>query len=383
MVYALLAFGSVFCFGPSSADASEAELVLDTHETVRARVVEIIHEERKNIPGTDTPATYQTIRAEILEGGDAGKIVVIENDYLALRPDETFYAVHTTNKLEGRDIYQVSEPYRLHALLLFFIIFVIGILCFGGKPGVRGFLALLGSLLCIVFVLLPGVLRGYDPLFLSLGVSALIVIGGSYITHGVNKTTSAAVVGMLITILFTGALAYFAVDYARLSGFETEEAVTLNFNTSGIIDFEGLLLGSIMIGLLGVLYDVAIGQAVTVEELARLAPHVPRRRIFERALRIGQEHIGALVDTLAIAYVGVSLPLLLLYYSSAGGGILLNLNREVFATQIVRTLMGSIGLMMAVPITSLVAVYMLVRSQERSDQAVISKEEALLDNAKH
>jgi uncharacterized membrane protein len=135
--------------------------------------------------------------------------------------------------------------------------------------------------------------------------------------------------------------------------------VYLHFNTDGKIDMAGLLLGGILIGLLGVLYDAAIGQAVAIEELSVHAPHLSRRKLFERAMRIGREHIGALIDSLALAYVGASLPLLLLFYSANTTSLMSVLNREDFSTEIIRIIIGSIGLILTVPITSFVAVMML------------------------
>ena len=116
-----------------------------------------------------------------------------------------------------------------------------------------------------------------------------------------------------------------------------------------------------MIGLLGVLYDIAISQAIAVEELFLAGTHMSRVDIYKRAIRIGREHIGALVNTLAIAYVGVALPLLLLLTQTYSGSASLSsvLNSELFATEIVRILVGSIGLILAVPITTFVAVWML------------------------
>jgi uncharacterized membrane protein len=152
-----------------------------------------------------------------------------------------------------------------------------------------------------------------------------------------------------------------------LTGFSSEESIFLNFNTRGSIDFSGLLLGGILIGLLGVLYDAAIGQSVSVDELHRAGPHLSKRYIFTRAIRIGREHIGALVNTLAIAYVGASLPLLLLFYqSSASAGLMIN--QEIFATEIIRTMIGSIGLVLAVPITTVISIFLIVgKSNYRKD----------------
>jgi uncharacterized membrane protein len=303
---------------------------------------------------------------------------------LSLTKGEVFYLTHTTNGLDGRDMYAVSEPYRLGAVLFFVILFIILVLIFGGLQGIRGLVSLGGSLILILYVLLPGILNGYSPILMSLGVSALIIIVGSYITHGFNKTTTSAVIGMIVTVLFTGVLAYVAVHTTRLSGFSNEEAVYLNFDTRGSIDFVGLLLGGILIGLLGVLYDVSIGQAISVEELHHIAPHLPRKTIFKRAIRIGREHIGALVNTLAIAYVGVSLPLLLLYLKSSDLSIGLAINREIFATEIIRTMIGSTGLVLAVPITTFIAVWMLMKMNNvEVPPEKLEKEQEALEHFEH
>jgi uncharacterized membrane protein len=142
-------------------------------------------------------------------------------------------------------------------------------------------------------------------------------------------------------------------------------------------------MGGILIGLLGVLYDVSIGQSISIEELNRVAPHIDRWKIYKRGIRIGREHIGALVNTLAIAYVGASLPLLLLFYSSSQGTFLTTINNELFATEIIRTLIGSIGLVLAVPITTFLAVVMLIGKVPPVNQEAMRKEEERLRHATH
>lgn len=336
------------------------EVVLDTTTTVKAQVLEVLVDEQRIVPGTEVETAYQVLSVEILNGEEVGKIIELTNDYIRLSEGETFYLTHTTNDLDGTDVYSVAEPDRLPALVFLFLLFVGVVVCFGGKQGVRGLIALAGSLFFIVALLLPGILQGYPPVLVAMLVSSLIVILGSYVTHGFNKTTSTAVFGMIATILFTGILAYIAIFFARLSGFSGDEVVYLNFNTGGSLDLSGLLLAGVLIGSLGVLYDAAIGQAVAVEELASAGQHLSRFDVYKRALRIGREHIGALVNTLAIAYVGASLPLLLLFFGFSTDSIILALNREIFATEIVRTLVGSIGIVLTVPITTAISSRMLV-----------------------
>lgn len=342
---------------PSAVVAQE--LVPEQFEIVRTKVVEVVSERTEQIGGTNAMAEVQTLRVEALEGTQAGEVFEMENDYAPLKAGETFYLRHSYSEFEAGSRYSVHAPDRLPMLGLLFALFLGVLFFFGGKQGVRGLLALAGSLVVILYVLLPAMLAGYPPVLVAMAVSSVIVILGSYITHGVTKTTSAAVLGMLATIGVTGVLAHLAVSWTKLQGYSGDEVTYLFFNTGGSIDLVGLLLAGIMIGLLGVLYDAAIGQAVAVEELFAAGNHLKPHEVYKRGIRIGREHIGALVNTLAIAYVGASLPLLLLLQLSAEGGLALTLNQELFATEIVRTIVGSIGLILAVPLTTAVAVWML------------------------
>lgn len=368
----------------SSFSVHAQELVQDKVDFVKAKVVEILSQERKNISGTGIQGDYQNIKVEIIEGDEKGKVIVIENDYLTLKVGEIFYLRHQYAGTDGTNYYSVSEPYRLPQLLIIVVLFIASIIFFGGIQGLRGLVSLIGSFILIMYVLLPGILQGNSILLVIIGVSSLIVIVGSYITHGFNRTTSSAVLGMIITVVITGVFAFWSVYFTRLSGFGSEEVVYLNLNTQGSIDVLGLLLGGIIIGLLGVLYDVAIGQAISVEELIRIAPHVPRKKIYQRAVRIGREHIGALVNTLAIAYVGASLPLLLLFTQVSSLNISNIINMEIFATEIVRTMVGSIGLILAVPITTFVSVWLLTKNNtEEVSVEVVREEKESLERINH
>jgi uncharacterized membrane protein len=335
------------------------ELVEDTVTYVKAQVTEVVSSDVRLIPGTDTKTGFQTIKARLLEGPDAGSVLTVDNDFLSLKPGETFYLMHRVNRLEGRDAYTVSEPYRLPAVALFVGIFLACLFFFGGLQGVRGLVALCLSFFFIVYLLLPGILAGYPPVLVAGGVSALIVVLGSYITHGFNRTTTAAVIGMLATVAITAGLSYAATHMAHLSGFTSDEAVYLNLDTRGSVDLLGILLGGMLIGVLGVLYDAAIGQAIAVEELMSAGGHLSAREIYRRALRIGREHVGALVNMLALAYVGAALPLLLLFRLAFTQNLEVTLNQELFATEILRTMLGATGIILTVPIATAVAVWML------------------------
>lgn len=362
--------GSLFALAllvPATASA-QAELIQDTITLQRATVVFAQPLGSATIPGTDVSVERQELTVRILEGDLSGETVTFINDFTQIEPGDTFYLRHTVNELEGIEFWAVSDPYRIPVLVVLAVAFLLLLFLFGGFQGIRGLMALIGSIVLIFYVMLPGIYGGTSPILISIGVASLIILVGSYVTHGFTRTTTSAMLGMVMTVLITGIATYFAIDLAQLSGFTSETNAYLNFNTSGRIDMVGLLFGGIIIGLLGVLYDMAIGQAVAVEELYVAGQHYTPTQVFWRAMRMGREHIGALVNTLAIAYVGASLPLLLLF-KQATADLMFIANSELFATEIIRILMGSIGLILAVPITTLVATWMLQGIKERTSAA--------------
>lgn len=335
-----------------------AELIQDRVDIIRAEVLEIIDQEYRNVVGTDVDTIYQTITAKFLSGAEKGKIVTIENDYLELKKGDKFFLYHSVSGLDGREMYSVRDVDRRGVILFFVFLFVAVVLVFSGKQGVRSLIGLAGSFLVILYILIPSLLKGYPPVLTSIVIATIILFLAIYFTHGFNRISTVAFSGTVIAVMLTGILAYLGVTLTSLTGFASDESIYLNFNTRGTLDFTGLLLGGIMIGVLGVLDDIAVTQAAVVSELYHSAPHLSRREIYQKALRVGKEHVGALVNTLALAYTGAALPLLLLFSTTESSFSSL-INQEIFATEIIRTVVGSIGLILTVPITTLLAVYLL------------------------
>ncbi len=358
---------------------------------MRAKVLSVANNPIENAYDIGVVITNQTIVAQIVSKEEKGKELTVHNDYMPLEKGDVFYLIHTEDFETNppTSTYAVRDYNRMPLLYVLTALFLLAVIVFGGIQGIRGLASLAGSIVLILYVLMPAILQGYSPVLVSIGVTAVIIIAGSYITHGFNKTTTAAVFGMLGTVLIAGVLGYLAMHFGHLTGFGSEEAVYLSAALPTQINFAGLLFGGIMIGLLGVLYDIAISQAVSVEELHKIAPHVPKAAIYKRAIRMGREHIGALVDTLAIAYVGASLPLLLLmqFYNSSNHAVqaitMPIVNQEMFATEIVRILVGSIGLILAVPITTFISARMLVKPAKEANSEQVKKEIEMLSHAGH
>lgn len=348
----LFIFFFITLFPPFIAFAQSDEQVF------HAKVVEIVSEEtvHDEVYGT---SVVQELRAEIRDKNRKGDIVTLSNDYQRFKVGDRLFLSYIPSTSDEPDFYGVIERDRRPVLLGFLLLFVFTILIFGKKQGLRSLLSLAGSLFMLAYVLIPSLLKGINPMLASTIIATIILCFAIYFTHGFKKESSVAFFGTVIAVIITGILSVIAVEACRFTGLGTEDAWYLSIQHSLELDFRGLLLGGIMIGVLGVLDDIAITQASVVRELYSSAAHLTKAQIYKKALRVGQEHVGALVNTLALAYTGASLPLLLLFSTSSAYPVSITVNQEMFSVEIIRTIVGSIGLVLTVPITTLLAVYML------------------------
>lgn len=350
-----LIFSSIFFFSIlfPTGNILAQEVFNEYQATLKGRVLEVVSSKVVNIGGTETNEKLQTIKVEILTGERKGEIITIENDYLNLKKGDKFFFDYFIY-IDGREVYQVKDVYRINTIIVFVFLFVLVVIVFGGFQGVRSLLSLVGSFFALFYVLIPGLLGGWPPVLASILVAGIILFIAIFFTHGFNRESIVAYLGTMLTVFITGVLAYFAVDFNNLSGFATEESVYLNFNTKGVLDFQGLLLGAIIIGVLGVLDDIAITQSAIVTELFSANPNLSKKEVYKKAIRVGREHVGALVNTLVLAYAGSALPLILYFYASPLT-FLMSVNSEIFATEIIRAIIGSIGLVLTVPVVTFFA----------------------------
>ncbi|MEX0909900.1 MAG: YibE/F family protein [Candidatus Paceibacterota bacterium] len=349
----------LFTVAPTIIQAQE--LLAEEQGLYRAQVIKIINETEKVVEGTDVINISQDIIVEFLGGEKEGERVQFTNDYIELSErDIIFVNFLITN--EGETIYSVAETDRRGVLLLFTLLFVVTFLIFSGWRGLLPLISLAAVFAVIFFLLVPMLLSGAPPVLISMLFSVVIMALVMFITHGFAPSTLAAFFGTVTTLFVTTILAQIAVTLASLSGYGDDAAIYLNLNTGGTLNLSGILLGSIIIGAIGVLDDIAITQTSLTAELKLANPSLPPSELFTRAMRVGREHISALVNTLALAYAGASLPLLLLFSLSDISPLLL-INREIFAVEIIRTLVGSIGLILAVPLSTWFAL-MLIKKED-------------------
>lgn len=336
----------------------------DLYEMVRARVTEAGEAIPNPIPGTRVVGTSQEVSVEVLEGTLKGETISFVNDYVPVETNEVVFINHFQN-VDGTSYYAIQDIDRRWSLLLLGGLFVIAIIAFAGVQGLRSLASLAGGLVVILYVLVPSLTTGAPPIPTSVAIASCILFFAIFFTHGFNRRSLIAFLGTCIAVCITGLLAYVSISGARLSGITSDESVYLQLSSGVTLDFAGLFLASVIIGTLGVLDDIAITQVAVVRELYATSS-LTVWQAYQSALRVGKEHVSALVNTLVLAYTGTALPLLMLFSFSEYGPSLI-VNREIFAAEIVRSFVGSIGLILTVPITTLLAAWFLRNTKETGD----------------
>ena len=354
---AKLVVGVIALFGlgllPSVLLAQEVHQ--EFQETVKAEVIEIVKQFDRTIMGTDATTTVQEMRIQIKEGVRAGEVVKLDNDLTILAVGDKIF-VNRLLSIDGTEYYIFKDVERRFPLFVIVGLFIVMVIWLSGMQGVRAVLSLALSIGSIIFLLIPALLAGYSPALTSLAISGLILSVSLFLTHGFKPRVVVTFFGTFGAVFITCMIAWVWVEWMRFTGFGDDASVYLNFATKGSLDLTGLLLGGIIIGLLGVLDDVSITQSSVVQELKGANPDFGFKELYVRALRVGRDHVGSLVNTLALAYVGASLPMLLLFsYSESPISILIN--QEIIAAEVLRIVVGSIGLILTVPLTTALAAW--------------------------
>jgi uncharacterized membrane protein len=337
--------------------SSERSLAPGETETMSARVIEVLEEGTVDLGGGSSQP-YQRLLVRVESGSLAGQEVTVEEGTVNLISQERLFHVGDRVYLEhtvgpSGDRFYVSDYVRTGPLLWIGVLFVGLVVLVGRGKGTRSIVGTLFSLGVIFAFILPLILAGRDPVGVSIAGSIVLLSVSTYLVYGWNPKAHAAVVGMMLSLVLTGVLAWLFVGWSRLTGL-SEEAGFLVMALGPNINLQGLVLGGIIIGSLGVLDDICVGQASAVFELVNANRDLSWHELFRSSLNIGRDHIAAMVNTLLLAYVGASMPLMLAFtiYQEP---LWRRINREPIAEEIVRTLVGSVGLTLAVPITGLIA----------------------------
>jgi uncharacterized membrane protein len=357
----LLSFVLLFGFS-NTALAQDFSTPADIpfEETLEATVTDVLEDSEIELSDGELQI-YQQLELVVDKGSLEGEIIFVESGNYALVGNQRYkegdkLIIMHNKDFEGNDVFFVSDYVRRDALLVLFIIFVVVALAVGKVWGITSLVGMSFSFLVIFKFILPQIMSGGNPILIAILGSLLIIPVTFYLSHGLNKKTTIAIVSTVIALIITGILANVFVEAARLTGFASEEAAFLQVASQGAVNIKGLLLAGIIIGALGVLDDVTVSQASIVNQLKQTDKKMSFKELYGRAMKVGQDHTSSMVNTLVLVYTGAALPLLLLFIDRPHP-FLEVINYEILADEIVRTLVGSIGLILAVPITTLLACF--------------------------
>lgn len=259
----------------------------------------------------------------------------------------------------------MNEKIRLTEIYSSILIFALVVIILFGKKGFKSLLSLFSSFMIIFFILIPLTLQGINPILVASGIAFLLLTSMMLITNGRNSITYSAILGCGISIFITIILSYFVVELTSLSGKTDESWSYFNNYLNLNLNFSLIVIASMIIGVIGAVDDGAITQASVVNQLKNTNPHLSAKEYYTKAMEVGRDHAGAMVNTLILAYVASSIPLLMLVYKSEVPLYIL-INQEIIATEIFRMTIGSIGLLLAIPITTLISVYMFNKDSTKA-----------------
>lgn len=318
-------------------------------------------------PGADGSTRCLSVTFRLLEGPDEGTTVTVElpaNSTRVVGVDLGRRVLLGHQPAVQGFEYVYLEPDRRSPLLALAGLFALAVVALGGWKGASALVGLLATLLVLFLFVVPAILDGRDPLLVALVGSVAIAFAALYLSHGVDVKTTVALLGTLGGLLCAAILAVVFMGAAEITGLASEEALFLTALGTNL-DLRGLILGGMMIGALGAIDDITVTQASAVWELRSVDPTMSRRRLVRSGMRIGRDHVASTVNTLVLAYAGASMPLLILFVlSDQPMGTVAN--GEIVATEIVRTLVGSLGLIASVPITTWLAVHVASPRERRS-----------------
>ncbi len=328
-------------------------------ENIEAKVIEILQEGEVEIQGETQ--FYQEIKLELIDQDQTVTVEINQAQQVDALKYEVGDRVLLAQAPGGEQEYYITEVVRRTPLIVLAVIFVVLVLAVGQLRGITSLLSMALSFVVITQLILPEILKGANPLLVSLAGALIIIPPTFYLAHGLNKKTTVAIGATVFSLLVTSFLAFLFVNQASLTGYASEEAGYLQTVKASEFNMQGLLLAGIIISALGILDDITVAQSAVVFQLHNVNPQLKFKELFIKSLSVGQDHIASMVNTLILAYTGASLPLVLLFINQPQpfGQII---NFEVVAEEIVRTLVVSIGLVLAVPVTTAAAAWLAKKS---------------------
>jgi uncharacterized membrane protein len=330
-------------------------------EVIDAHVVRVI------AAGDHEGAKYQRLAVQLDGSLYRGEVVELEWDGRRALNENGFLApgdrvLLTLSRTGSTRTYTIAEIVRLPSLWPFVVVLAVALIVIGRWKGLASLAGLGASVAVFLLAVLPAVRKGDDPLLATLVGSIGVLAVAVFVVHGFNRKSIAALLGTLGTLVLVVGLAAAAISVARITVLGTEDAIFVFVGTQGKVDMPRLVLAGVVVASLGALVDMAVGQASTALELSA-ASELRGGPLYSSALNVGRDHIGSLVNTLALAYFGGALPLIVLV-SLGFQPLSVSINSEEITQSIMAVLIASIGLVLCVPLTTAIAVVLADRIKQ-------------------
>ncbi len=352
---------------------AQSSTIQQSEQRIEAVVSDVKEEKKLRDGGVDRK--YQRLELVVTSSERKGQKILVENGKVPIINHIEYksgdkVSVSITKNPDGKEAYFITDYVRRNSLYLLIVIFFILTIIVGRLRGVTSLVGMALSFAMIFFVVLPQILKGHDPIAVVILSSLVIIPISFYLTHGVSKKTTSAVLGTIISLIITGALANYFVNFGHLSGFTSDEATFLEAAKKGVVQMKGLLLAGIIIGALGVLDDITISQSAIVFKLRETSEKLRFWQVYKKAMDIGRDHIASMVNTLVLVYTGAAMPLLLIFNDNPRPFTEI-INYEMIAEEIIRTIVVSIGLIIAVPIVTFIATILSDLEFKRASKEII------------
>ncbi len=343
------------------------EITEREYKIVKGNIIDIPFDDTRDIRTIpiESDIRYQHLKVRLLSGDFKGQVYTLRNTIDQINPyklilkkgeDILLYQYEEAGKLTGLKIFERSKENSLYFLIA---IFILAMFAIGGKKGLKSFITLVLTGIVVIYFLVPLLLKGYLPIPITIVAVTIITVLTLFIVSGINRKSFAGILGTVIGTLIAGILAMTVSNYTGLIGMGSEDMQALVYGSNGhFLNYRGILFSGVIIGALGAVMDVAISIASSMHEIEEINPKITNTQLIMSGMNIGKDIMGAMSNTLILAYVGSSLSLIMVFasYKLSFAEII---NLDIVATEIIRSIAGSIGLVLSIPAT--VAIFVILR----------------------
>ena len=349
-------FSLILIFEFSSSVKAQDNSQIPQEEFEKAEVLSI---DKQGVLDSDgIKVKFQNLTLKIISGSDTNKIIKLQNGGQTFITDAGLVKsgeVLILDKVSNN--FLIVDKYRLNYIPYLLIGFVLLLIIVAGWKGLGSILGLIISLAVILGFIIPQIINGSNPLLIAITGSSVILLVSTYLAHGISKQTTIALTSTFIALIIASILSVFAVNFTKLAGIGDDAAVSLlTASSTSSINLQGLLLAGIIIGTLGALNDITTTQSATIFELHATNKNLKFHELIKKGSRVGKEHIVSLVNTLVLAYAGSSLAIFIYFVLNPSKQPLwVVLNNEILIDEVVRTVAGTCGLILAIPICTYIA----------------------------